>query len=152
MYLANYLKMLRGVETDLADGFRRVADGHDQEPDVYFLCQTLARQCDEHVQKLEPFVGRYGEVEEDDRLGPKILDLEVPREGGLALLRDLHDLYAMASFCDIAWTMISQGAKGTRDAELLEVADGCKRETAVQAKWIETRMRQAAPQVLIVAS
>lgn len=152
MYLENYIGILRAAEQDLADGFRRMADGHGQEPDVYFLCHTLAGQCDEHVAELDPFAERYGEVvpEEPDRLGPKLL--EGPREGGMGLLRDLQDLYVMASFCDITWTMISQAAQGTRDAELLEVAGECEGETAIQIKWIQTRMKQAAPQTLIVAS
>lgn len=152
MYLGNYLGMLRGAEYDLADGFRRMGGGHGQEPDVYFLCHTLAGQCDEHAASLDPFAERYGEVvpEDLDRLGPKLL--EAPRGGGLGLLRDLQDLYVMASFCDITWVMISQAAKGNRDTELLEVANHCEGETEIQLKWIQTRMKQAAPQALIVAS
>jgi hypothetical protein len=152
VYLANYLGMLREAEFDLADGFRRIADGHGEEFDVFFLCYTLAGQCEDHAGKLGPFVGRYGEVssEEVDRLGPRVF--VGPRESGLGLLRDLHDLYIMASFCAITWTMIEQAAQGTRDEELLEVAKDCKVKTAIQIKWIETRMKQAAPQVLIVAS
>lgn len=151
MYLANYLGMLHQAELDLADGFRRMADGHSQEPDIYFLCHTLAEQCDEHAEKLSPFTERYGEgvSEESDRLGPKIF--EEPRAGGLGLLRDLQDLYIMASFCDITWTMVSQAGMGTRDPELIEVAGACQDETATQMKWIETRMKQAAPQALIAA-
>jgi hypothetical protein len=152
VYLANYLGVLRGAELDLADGFRRMAEGHGQEPDVYFICHTLAKQCDEHVEKLRPFVQRYGEVapDERDRLGPKVF--VGPREGGLGLLRDLQDLYIMASFCDITWTMIGQAAQGTRDPELLEVVRSCEGVTATQMKWLETRMKQAAPQTLIAAS
>ena len=152
MYLANYLGMLREAELDLADGFRRIADGHGEEFDVFFLCYTLAKQSEDHAGKLGPFVDRYGEVssEEADRLGSKVF--VGPRESGLGLLRDLHDLYVMASFCDITWTMIEQASQGTRDEELLEVAKDCKGETAIQIKWIETRMKQAAPQALIVAS
>ena len=153
MYLSNYLGMLRQAEADLADGFRRMAEGHGKEPDIYFLCCTLAKQCDEHAESLEPFGERYGEVppEEPDRLGSKILE-EGSRGGGLGLMRDLQDLYMVASFCDITWTMINQAAQGTRDAELLEVAETCKAETTTQLKWLETRMKQAAPQALIVAS
>ncbi len=58
----------------------------------------------------------------------------------------------MAIFCDNTWTMIGQAAQGTRDPELLEVVEVCEAETATQMKWIETRMKQAAPQALIVAS
>ncbi len=62
MYLSNYLGMLRQAETDLADGFRRMAEGHAKEPDIYFLCHTLDKQCDEHGESLEPFGERYGDV------------------------------------------------------------------------------------------
>ncbi len=70
----------------------------------------------------------------------------------MGLLRDLHDLYLMASACDIAWTMIGQAAQGARDTELLEVVNSCEVETANQMKWLRTRMKQAAPQTLLVAS
>ncbi|MBV9454532.1 MAG: hypothetical protein JOZ19_10490 [Rubrobacter sp.] len=152
MYLANYFGMLCGAELELAEGFRNMGEGHGQEPDVYFICHTLAKQCDEHVEKLRPFAERYGEIapEERNRLGPKIF--VGPREGGLGLLRDLHDLYVMASFCSITWTMVGQGAQGTRNPELLEVVESCESETATQMKWLETRMKQAAPQALIAAS
>ncbi|MBA2693525.1 MAG: hypothetical protein H0U65_13715 [Rubrobacter sp.] len=60
-------------------------------------------------------------------------------------------LYVMASACDIAWIMIEQAAKGVGDAELDRVVDACEPETGIQIKWLKTRMKQAAPQALIVA-
>lgn len=151
MYLANYLGILRGAERDLADGFRQVAGAYGQEPDIHFMCHNLARQCDDHAQTLAPFAGRYGEAAPEEHDRPGVI-FAGPREGGLALLRDLQDLYVMASFCEVTWTMIGQAAQGTRDEELLEVARTCKGETGIMMKWSETRMKQAAPQVLIVAS
>ena len=70
----------------------------------------------------------------------------------MGLLRDLQDLYLMANACDIAWTMVGQAAQGARDGDLLEVVEGCEGQTAVQIKWLRTRMKQAAPQALLVAS
>lgn len=58
----------------------------------------------------------------------------------------------MANTCDIAWTMIGQAAQGLGDRKLLEVVNSCVMETYNQLKWIQTRMKQAAPQTLIVAS
>jgi hypothetical protein len=58
----------------------------------------------------------------------------------------------MASTCDISWTMIGQAAQGARDRELLEVVNACDGQTATQIKWLRTRMKQAAPQALLVAS
>lgn len=151
MHLANYLGLIHKAELDLADAFRQVAEGHQEEPDVYYLCHTLAKQCDGHAQKLKAFVERYGEdaPEEPDRLHTELF--KSTREGGLGLLRDLHDLYLMASECDISWTLIGQAAQGVRDAELFEVVNACDGETATQLKWLKTRMKQAAPQALIVA-
>jgi hypothetical protein len=152
MHLANYLGLLHKSEQELADGFRTVADGHAEEPDIYHLCHTLAQQCEAHVERLKPFVDRYGEEapEEPDRLYHEFFD-EI-RSGGLGLLRDLHDLYMMASFCDISWAMVGQAAQGIRDAELLEMVNACEGETSTQIKWLKTRMKQAAPQALIAAS
>lgn len=47
--------------------------------------------------------------------------------------------------------MIKQAAQGLRDTELLDVVTDCDGETAIQLKWLQTRMKQAAPQALILA-
>ncbi|GLX03895.1 hypothetical protein [Microbispora sp. NBRC 16548] len=71
--------------------------------------------------------------------------------GGLALLRDLHGLYLLATECDLSWSVAAQAARGLRDDELLGLTRHCASETAVQLLWLRTRMRQAAPQVLVVS-
>jgi hypothetical protein len=58
----------------------------------------------------------------------------------------------MAAECDICWTLIGQAAQGARDTELLGVVRRCEGETATQLAWLRTRMKQAAPQALVVAS
>ena len=58
----------------------------------------------------------------------------------------------MASACDISWTMIGQAAQGARDEDLLAVVEDCEGQTANQLRWLTTRMTQAAPQALLVAS
>ncbi|XVQ83089.1 hypothetical protein ACQP2K_30225 [Microbispora siamensis] len=72
--------------------------------------------------------------------------------GGLALLRDLHGLYLLATECDLSWSVVAQAARGLRDDDLLDLARHCAAETAVQLLWLRTRMRQTAPQVLVVPS
>ena len=51
---------------------------------------------------------------------------------------------------DIGWTRVGQAAKGARDDDLTTVVDRCEGETAIQLKWLRTRMKTAAPQVLVV--
>jgi hypothetical protein len=151
VHLANYLGYLHQSEQNLAAGFRKVGEGHAAEVDIFHTGNTLAKQCEAHVEALEPFIERYGEEKptEPDRLYHEFFD--GTREGGLGLIRDLHDLYLMANACDIAWTMIGQAAQGAGDTELLEVVTSCEGQTANQIKWLKTRMKQAAPQALLVA-
>lgn len=152
MHLATYLGLLDEGEKTLAASFRQVAEGHAEEADVYHLCNRLAAECDRHREHLAPAVARYGEqkVEEPEDLHAE--GLTTTRTGGVGLLRDLHDLYLLVSYLDIAWTVVGQAAKAARDKELIGIVDHCEGETSTQLKWLKTRMKEAAPQALIVAS
>ncbi|MBG0739059.1 hypothetical protein IV500_06555 [Paeniglutamicibacter antarcticus] len=152
MKLPVYLGLLRKAEAILADSYRQVANGHGEEPDVHFLCLTLAKQCDAHEQTLQAVVDRYGESAPEDE--PERLHAEglsETRSGPLGLLRDLQDLYLLASLVDVTWTMVKQAGAGLRDEQLLEVVSRCDQETETQLGWLRTRMKQAAPQALIAA-
>ena len=151
MQVAHYLGLLHRAELNLATAFREVAEGHPGEADVVQLCGRLADECDGHAERLQPFAERYGEdaPAEPDRLHSEIFNGS--REGGLGLLRDLQDLYLMAAECDIAWTLVGQAAQGLRDGGLLDVVRACEGETSIQMKWLRTRMKQAAPQALVVS-
>jgi hypothetical protein len=152
MHLAHYLGLLHRAEIELAEAFREVGRGHRDEPDVRAIFHRLAAQCDAHADGLGPFAERYGEEAADE---PERLHSELfggTRGGGLGLLRDLHHLYLMACECEIAWTLVGQAAQGARDVDLLQVVRRCEGETYIQLKWLASRMKQAAPQALVVAS
>lgn len=151
MNLGTYIGMLDTGLRDLADAYRQVAEAHGDEPDVWMNLSSFAEDCTRQADGLAPFIDRYGEQTDDE---PDRLEAQVfgePRSGGLGLLRDLHDLYVMGHYADITWTMLGQAAKGLRDAELIDAIDELEGHTAAQVRWIETRMKQAAPQALIVA-
>jgi hypothetical protein len=151
MHIANYLGLAHRAEVNLARAFREVSTAHRDEPDVYLMCRTLATQCDIHAERLLPFAEHYGEQgsDEPDRLHRDLF--EGTRSGGLALLRDLHDLYLMATEVNISWVVIRQAAQGLHDLALLAAVQECDSETELQLKWIMARMKQSAPQSLIVA-
>lgn len=150
MKLPVYLSLLAQSEGTLADSFRQVADAHGDEPDVHFLCQTLAAQCDDHRTRLEAASARYGTASADDEPERLHADgLSETRTGPLGLLRDLQDLYVLANLTDITWMIIKQAAQALPDRDLLEIVADCEHETAVQLRWLRTRIKQAAPQALI---
>jgi hypothetical protein len=151
MNLAHYLGFLHKSQVDLGGAFREVADVHPDDAAVFHTARRLAGQCDDHADRLQPFLERYGE---DAPLEPDRLYSELfsgTREGPIGLLRDLHDLYIMVAEVDMSWTVVAQAAQGVRDSELLEVVQGCEQETATQLDWVRTQMQQAAPQALVAA-
>jgi len=150
MQLAHYLSLLLRAQGELAGALREVGAAHGDEPDVATLCEQQAGRCDERERELRPFADRYGEDAEDE---PERLHSELfrgTRSGGLGLLRDLQDLYLMAAECDICWTIVGQAAQGARDPELLALVGRGSADAERQLAWVRTRMKQAAPQALVV--
>jgi hypothetical protein len=152
MMLAVYLGMLHSAEGVLAESFRTVADGHGDEPDVYHTCVALAQQCEEHARQLHPITQRYGEQPDDEPERLHAVALAATRSGPVGLLRDLQDLYLIASLVDSTYTLVKQAGAALRDRDLLDFVGRCEGETATQLAWLSTRMKQAAPQALVVAA
>ncbi|GGR62806.1 hypothetical protein J2S40_002233 [Nocardioides luteus] len=151
-HLTTYVGLADHSEKTLADSFRAVAIGHAHIADVHHTCRMLADWSDANRDALAPILERYGEaddVDEPERL--HAAGLAQTREGEIGLLRDLQDLHVLASLVQTTWTVIAQGAQGLRDPELLEVAQSANAQTSRQLTWLNTRMKTAAPQALIVA-
>jgi hypothetical protein len=151
MHLSSYLGLLEAGSATLGRSYRQVADGHAEEADVKRICEQFATQCDDHEERLKPFTSRYGSHPsgEPERLHAD--GLSETRTGGIGLLRDLHDLYLLAGYLDMAWTLVGQAAKGARDEVLIRAVDECAKEIKAQQKWLTTRLKAAAPQALLVA-
>jgi hypothetical protein len=151
VHLATYVGLLHTSLRTLAESFRQVADGHAAEPDVRSTCESLAAALDDQVAALKPVVDRYGEHRESEPERLHAAGLDGTRSGGVGLLRDLQDLYMLASMTDLTWTVVGQAAQGLRDKELLDIVTTGEREVARQLAWLRTRVKQAAPQALIAA-
>ena len=104
------------------------------DADVVHLCERFAVQCDSHREQLAPVVERYGEErqQEPERLHAQGLD--GARSGGVGLLRDLHDLYLLVSYLDIAWTVVGQAAKAVRDEDLQNVSADARRRRRLSCR------------------
>jgi len=102
---------------------------------------------------LEPIAQRLTQAsaaEEPQRMNhPPIKEI---RDSAVSLLRDLQDLYLLAALVQTSWTVVEGAAEGARDRELTTVAQECSAQTARQLTWLRTRMKEAAPQALLVAT
>lgn len=151
MHIGNYLGLVHQSEKDLAKAFRMVADRHGDEVDIFQTCMLLASWSDKHIVALTPFVEKYSEhkSKEPDRLKQAIFDK--PRSGPLALLRDLHDIYLLATEVNLCWTVLNQASAGLKDKELSATCAELSGETKRQLSWLLSRIKESAPQTLIVA-
>ena len=151
MHIGRYINLVHRTEEDLVNAFKLVGKAHGDEVDVYQTCQLLASWSADLAKQLEPFAKRYNEENdnEPDRLTKTLL--KKTRKGSMALLRDLHDLYLIVSEVEVCCVILKQGGTGLRDKELVGVCEEIERQTKRQLSWLLTRMKSAAPQILIVA-
>jgi hypothetical protein len=145
------------AEAALARELRATGERHAAEHDLYHLSHTLARMAADHVQQLTPLATEYGADTPEIAESPGLLET-LRRAGGrltshveasgLLLLHDLRDLYLAAQHAEIAWTILLQAAKAARDQRLVDVATPCREHAEIRGKWLRTRIKETAPQVL----
>ena len=159
--LGRYMEKLHDALTDLAQEYRKLGERHATEHDLYQLCHTLAKQCEGQAEALRPHASRHaGDVPDDVDEGPRESMLAGLRRAtaalvgrspatGLLLLRDLRQLHLAIEEAAMLWLIVGQGAQAARDRELLVVVEHCREEITHQLMWIQTRIKETAPQVLV---
>lgn len=152
MHVGNYLGLVENSERQLADALMAIAQHHGDEPDIEQTCELLASWSRQNLEKLKPLIERYSEEKSDEPERLKRDLFEKPRTGSLALLRDLHDLWLLASEVQLCWSVLDQAAKALRDRDMEAVCTQCIAQTKRQVSWLLQRIRQAAPQALVVAA
>ena len=159
MKLDKAIEDVQEAEVQLAKRLRSVGERHALEADLYHLGHTLARRCAEHLRELAPFAERYGATPATGQVDESSAVLEALRHksaellgrtelSGLLLLRDLRDLYLDTQNAEITWVILLQAARAVRDRELLTVTSACHEEAETRGKWVRTRIKEAAPQVM----
>jgi formylmethanofuran dehydrogenase subunit D len=149
-HIADYIGLLDESEKRLVKAFDKVRSIHSDEPDIGPLCKLFAEWSAEAESILTPFVGKYGERQEDE---PKRLDkalLVKRKHGGFDMLRDLHDLWLLVNESMVALNVLEQAARALRDEELLDALKTMQDRNERQQIWLTTRISQAAPQTLVV--
>jgi hypothetical protein len=164
----NKVRVLLGdlleAETDLARAYRAIGEHQAAEHDIYYVTQTLASQCEEHAAQLHKVFERFDRESPTPGVSEGVRNVMASLRGadadvvgresepGLALLRDLRQLYLMAEEVNVHWLALRQVAQATRDLELLQLVSQLQEETRTQLRWMTTRLKECAPQVLVVGA
>lgn len=151
MKLGNYLGLVENSEKQLAKALEKVARHHKDEPDIEQTCMKLSAWSVRHAGQVQPFLVRYSADKSDEPNEMEKVLFSQPRSGSLALLRDLHDLWLLANEVEMCWDIIGNAALALRDKELEAACAEFQAETKRQVAWLLARIKQAAPQALVVA-
>ena len=148
--IARYLGLTMSSERALADAFVLVGVRHATEPEMSNAARLHSNWCKNHLSALRSSGERYGAKRgrEGERLRRALF--RGRRLGGFGLLRDLHDLLTLATSVHACWMALLQAARVERDSNLEKTCRNCDAETLRQMSWLETKLRQTAPQALTV--
>tara|TARA_R110001606_G_scaffold399033_1_gene580038 strand:+ start:7026 stop:9854 length:2829 start_codon:yes stop_codon:yes gene_type:complete len=151
-HVADYLGLLDDSSRATAQALFAVAEKHKAEPDIGAICKMLARFSQEHSEDLQLCIQRYGETQEKE--ADKLLEVLQPshHKGPLSLLRDLHDCWLLAQESHISIVVLKQATQALRDDEMMELLQRMSEHNSRQLAWLKTRIKQTAPQSLIVPS
>jgi anaerobic selenocysteine-containing dehydrogenase len=148
--LAAYLGLLLISEKQIVAAFATIAERHKLEPDICETGLKLRAWSQQHVEMLKRLsdVYRAGENSEAERIRAALF--QESAEGGIGLLRDLHGLYVLVTEADLSWTVLLQAARAMRAKHLENDITAAAGQTKAQLAWLQTRIKQAAPQALTV--
>jgi ferredoxin-nitrate reductase len=149
-HVAECLGLLREAEHEIAVAFKSVAGQHRDEPDIFQICQKFADVSHVHEEALKRFTGIYGEASDHEASRMKKSLFQGPRSGGFGVVRDLHDLCLITTEAYLGWMILLQTAQALRDKEFVAACTKLGGETDGQRSWLQTRIKQAAPQALLL--
>jgi|SRR4029453_9101429 ferredoxin-nitrate reductase len=143
--MSRTISAFTSVEQRLVRAFEQVRSNHPDAPDIHGECTLFAASSKEAAVALERFKPRCGEQSEGE---PKRLDKR--RSSSFNLVRDLQDLWLRANESVILISILLQAAQALRDHEFELVLIGIEEKNARQRSWLMSRLKQAAPQALVV--
>jgi hypothetical protein len=148
--VAAYLGVVRGSLEVMGDALILVAERHERNYEIHGVATVLAGWMREDIDRLAPFVERYGIAEGDQPRKLRAAVLGGVRGGLMGLLTDLTDLSVLAEQVDMAWLVVYQGAKELEDQPLLTAAGAGRDHAERVIRWIRTQIDHTAPEALAV--
>jgi hypothetical protein len=150
--VAAYLGVVRGSLEVMAEALILVAERHERNYEIHGIATVLAGWIREDIDRLAPFVERYGLSHSDQPHKLRAAVLGGVRGGLHGLLADLTDLSVLAEQVDMAWLVVFQGSKELEDKALMTQA-GIGRDHAERViRWIRTQVDHTAPEALAVGA
>jgi hypothetical protein len=150
-HIAYYIGLTENAEKTLIEALNNVSKQHVFETDVTEMCAKFMQWSNGHLDSIEKLTEQFGKKEggKSEKLSNTLLSKS--NSGNFDLLRDLHVLSVLVQHVHICWTVMLQASKALRNTEMEMVCVECEGHFKKEAIWLQTRIKSAAPQVLVVA-
>jgi len=150
-HIAKYLGLAENAEKTLVKAFVKLSSQHAFEPDAVEMFEKFALWSKQHLD----FIGKLSaefEPEKNDE-PEEVFDslLLRPRMGPLGLLRDLHGLSVLVHETQMCWIVLLQASRALRNSEMEMICLECGVHFKKETMWLLTKIKTAAPQILVVA-
>jgi len=152
MHLAEYIGLLLANEERLIRGWEKLRSSHPTAPDIGIESTLFAAWSSKNAAAVRSHIARYGERREGDAEALDKALLIGRAQTGFDLLRDLQILWLMVNESTISIAVLIQSACALGDRDLETDLRGVESRNESQRRWLLTRIRQAAPQTLVVPS
>jgi hypothetical protein len=150
-HVAHYVGLAENAEKNLIEAFGRISKQHAFESDVVEMCEKFAGWSNEHLDSIERLHLLFEKEKDDEAEELSDAVFPKPRMGSFGLLRDLHALSLLVHESQMCWTILLQAARALRNAEMESICLECGAHVKKETMWLETKIKNSAPQVLVVA-
>jgi hypothetical protein len=150
-HVADYLSLLLSANIEFEHACDTVSGHHAKHLEIVAGLKTLRSYSEKNEAILKPFLEKYGQ---QPPVKPEALRsvLFERRPGEFGIIRDLHDLYLMASNAFMAATIVHHAAEGLHDAELLSAVTVIVERARTQSQWAKTHLQHQSSHALVVPS
>lgn len=159
MRIGLVLDELHRSENDLAAELLQVSERHQVDHEIYHLARDLAGWSQRHVGEIAEIATRYGQDLKAEPRGEMGMAKMLREKGSelvgrrsdasLLLLRDLREIYMLASGVSADWEMLAQAAQGIKDTDLLALTKRCHPDTLRQVRWANAKLKESSTQILV---
>jgi hypothetical protein len=149
-HVPDHLGLLAEANEEFIQACDSVSAHHIEETEVRYVLSLLAGFSREAVETLKPFRAKYGHRDSREAKNLRKELFSSTHIGALGLLRDLQNLFVLASEAQILLTTILQASQALRDPELLMACHHLQGQNKRQLAWLDTQIKHRAPHTLIV--
>lgn len=148
--VADYLGILDNANRQFILACQGLEAQHFEEFEIVTGPKKLSEFSAEACEKLQPYFDKYGlhEAKEPEKL--RLALFPTPRPGAFGILRNMHDLFLLATEIHVALTVVMQAAKQLRDDDLIQLCIRLDKQNKRQLAWCMTQIEHRAPHTVVV--